>query len=635
MSKISWTQRLQYQFHNSFSKGTIALIGWLALASAAMILVVSLIVKASGALPEGTEEMSIPHIAWMSLMRTLDAGTMGGDQGDTFFMAMMLIVTFGGIFVVSTLIGVLTSGIEAQIEELRKGRSLVCEDEHTVILGWSPQVFSIVKELAAANESDGGAAIAILADKDKVEMEDELRDKIPELRGSWVVCRTGNPIDPDDVGIVNPNDSRSVIVVAPEGADNPDSHVIKTILALTNNPDRRREPYHIVAEIRDPKNLEPARLVGKEEGTFIAVEELISRITVQTCRQSGLSVVYTELLDFDGDEIYLEEVPALVGKTFADAAFAFRRCAVMGISRPSDGSTKLLPPADTVLEEGDRLIVVAEDDDKIAPDGPGRAAIDEEAIVVREAPPAAPERTLILGWNRRGPSIVRELENYVSEGSELLVVASAEDISRSIEEQTGPLDKLSLRVRQGDTTDRRTLDALDIDTFDHVITLSDSDEYDVQEADARTLITLLHVRDIAGKKAAKVSIVSEMLDVKNRQLAEVTRADDFIVSDRLVSLMLAQLSEEKDLQPVFQDLFDPEGAEVYLKPAGEYVKLDTAVSFYTVLEASLRKGELAIGYRIASQAQDASKMYGVRVNPDKSESVALTSADKIIVLAES
>src|SRR5690606_30718410 len=105
--------------------------------------------------------------------------------------------------------------------------------------------------------------IAILADKDKVEMEDEVRDKVPDLRGSWVVCRTGNPIDPDDVGIVNPNDSRSVIVLAPEGAANPDSHVIKTILALTNNPGRRREPYHIVAEIRDPKNLEPARLVGR------------------------------------------------------------------------------------------------------------------------------------------------------------------------------------------------------------------------------------------------------------------------------------------------------------------------------------------------------------------------------------
>ena len=30
-------------------------------------------------------------------------------------------------------------------------------------------------------------------------------------------------------------------------------------------------------------------------------DELIGRITVQSCRQSGLSVVYSELLDFDGD----------------------------------------------------------------------------------------------------------------------------------------------------------------------------------------------------------------------------------------------------------------------------------------------------------------------------------------------
>jgi voltage-gated potassium channel Kch len=599
-----------------------------------MILVASVVLKISGSLPEGTEDLSIPRIMWLSLMRTLDAGTMGGDEGGPFFLAMMLVVTFGGIFVVSTLIGVLTSGIEAQIEELRKGRSLVCEEEHTVVLGWSPQVFSIVAELAAANESEGGKAIAILAGKDKVEMEDELRDKIPDLRGSWVVCRTGSPIDPDDVGIVNPNDARSVIVLAPEGADNPDSHVIKTILALTNNPGRRREPYHIVAEIRDPKNLEPAKLVGKDEGTFIAVEELISRITVQTCRQSGLSVVYTELLDFDGDEIYLDEVPSLVGKTFGDAAFAFRRCALLGLSR-RDGTTRLLPPFDAVIEPGDRLVVIAEDDSRIAADGAGRAEIDEEAIVERAPAPPSPERTLVLGWNRRGPSIVRELENYVAAGSELLVVANAADVSRSIERQTGELVKLSLVVRQGDTTDRRTLDALAIETFDHVITLSDSDDYDVQEADARTLITLLHVRDIVGKHGASVSIVSEMLDVKNRQLAEVTRADDFIVSDRLVSLMLAQLSEEKGLQPVFQDLFDPDGAEIYLKPAGDYVELGATVSFYTVLESAMRKGEIAIGYRVTADAQDASKMYGVRVNPDKSRPVTLGAADKIIVLAES
>jgi voltage-gated potassium channel Kch len=634
MTKVGLAERLRYKFHNSFAQGTAALIGWLGLVSFLLVVVVTVIVKVSGAMPEDTQEMSIFHVAWMAMLRTMDPGTMGGDAGDSFFMFMMLVVTFGGIFIVSALVGVINNGIEAQIDELRKGRSLVCEDNHTVVLGWSPQVFSIVKELAAANESEGGQAIAILAEKDKVEMDDELRDKVPDMRGSWVVCRSGNPIDPDDLGIVNPNDARSVIVLAPEGASNPDSHIIKTILALTNNPNRRKEPYHIVAEIRDPKNLEPAKLVGGDEATIIAVEDLISRITVQTCRQSGLSVVYTELLDFDGDEMYIAEVPEVIGKKVGDAIFDFQQCAFIGI-RKADGTIMVMPPADHEIEAGDRIILTAEDDSTVCVSGPGKSAIDEDAIVDRAPKEPEAEQTLILGWNRRGPNIVRELENYVAPGSTLVVLADTDGVQEAIEQFAGKIEKLDIQIKKGDTTDRRTLDNADIPGFDHVIALSYSDDLEVQEADARTLITLLHVRDIAKKVVSHVSIVSEMLDVKNRQLAEVTKADDFIVSDRLVSLMLSQLSEEKELYPVFLDLFDPEGAEIYLKPVSDYVELERDVNFYTVLESARRKGEIAIGYRIAAKAQDAEQMYGVKVNPDKTDVIAYQKADKIIVLADS
>ena len=72
-------------------------------------------------------------------MRTLDAGTMGGDTGPG-FRIVMLLVTIGGIFIVSTLIGILSNGLEERIENLRKGRSLVLENEHTLILGFTPHV---------------------------------------------------------------------------------------------------------------------------------------------------------------------------------------------------------------------------------------------------------------------------------------------------------------------------------------------------------------------------------------------------------------------------------------------------------------------------------------------------------------
>ena len=53
------------------------------------------------------------------------------------------------------------------------------------------------------------------------------------------------------------------------------------------------------------------------------------------------------------------------------------------------------------------------------------------------------------------------------------------------------------------------LDALQrAETYDHVIVLCYSDTLDAQEADARTLITLLHLRDIGGEGRATTSASS-------------------------------------------------------------------------------------------------------------------------------
>ena len=86
--------------------------------------------------------------------------------------------------------------------------------------------------------------------------------------------------------------------------------------------------------------------------------------------------------------------------------------------------------------------------------------------------------------------------------------------------------------------------------------------------------------------------------MRNRTLAEVTRADDFIVSDQLVSLYLTQVAENKALSVVFDDIFDAEGSEIYLRPIDGYVALERPLTFYTLVEAARRRGEIAIGYRI-------------------------------------
>jgi hypothetical protein len=192
----------------------------------------------------------------------------------------------------------------------------------------------------------------------------------------------------------------------------------------------------------------------------------------------------------------------------------------------------------------------------------------------------------------------------------------------------------SISYIHGDPTDRAVLEDLPLDQVDQVILLSRSDELDAQRADARTLITLLHLRDIADLRGLNFSIVSEMQDLRNRDLAEVTRADDFIVSDRLISLILTQLAENKTLGPVFAELFSAEGAEIRLKPVTRYVRVDQPMNFYTVVEAAKQHGEIAIGYRIEAHSHDADKNYGVVLNPIKSETVVFAKDDRIVVLAE-
>jgi voltage-gated potassium channel Kch len=510
------------------------------------------------------------------------------------------------------------------VEELRKGRSRVLENDHTLILGWSSKVFPIVNELCIANESRGRASIVILANGDKVEMEDELRAKVAKPGRTRIIVRSGDPMDLTDLEVANPHGARSVIIIAPEDSDDPDSVVIKTALALTNDPRRRAgTKHHIVGEIQHPGNLEAARLVGKDEADWVLTDDLISRITVQTSRQSGLSVVYTELLDFDGDEIYFSEQPSLVGKSFFEAQLAFESSTVIGVV--VDGAVLLNPPADRVYAAGDKLILIAEDDSTITLGTPGTA--DLAAVSTASTPSPQPEQALMLGYNQSLHAMLTELNAYVAVGSTVTVVA---DIP---EPAFGLFENFTVTFVAGDTTSRAVLEGLKVEQFEHIIVLAD-DDIKPHRADAKTLITLLHLRDMADKLGVDLSVVSEMLDDRNRELAEVTQADDFIVSDKLISLMLSQISENDQLSDVFHTLFSSEGSEIYLREADRYVTPGTPVDFYTVLEAARRRGETAIGFRLAEHAHHKQHAYGVTVNPRKGEKRVFAPGDKIIVLAE-
>jgi ion channel POLLUX/CASTOR len=612
--------RLRYSFDNSMSRGTPALIAWLTVATVALILLFALILTVFNLGPAGEDRGFFDRL-FSNLLHALDPGTIGGDTGPWRFLLTMLVLTLAGLFIVSALIGVVAAGIDTKLADLRRGRSLVLEKDHTVILGWSDSIFTIISELTLANESRRKPVVVVLADRDKVEMEEDIRAKVPDLRDTRVVCRSGSPMDVDDLALSSHQTARSVILLAPE-SDDPDSEVIKTLLALTHGG---REGPRIVAEIRNPTNLETARLVGADRTTLLDIRETVAKLVVQTSRQSGAAAVYTELFDYEGEEICFLEDHGLAGSTYADTQLAFENATVIGLI--DRGVSKLNPPPSTPIN-GQTLIVVAEDDSAL--EGQLRSLVepDLDALGEETGAPDRPTRAVLLGWNERAPIVVSELDHHAVPGSTLTVLTSygTPDVPR--------LKHLEVTVVNGSTTDRATLDRHVTEGLDQVIVLCYSNDLGVQAADARTLVTLLHVRDILSRFAASTPVVTEMLDDRNRVLAQVARVDDVVVSGEFVSLLVTQLSEDQRLEAVFSELLAANGSEIYLRPAEWYVLPDREVTFATVVAGAARRSETAVGYRTADLAHDPDARYGVQVNPAKSETFTIAPGDRVVVLAE-
>jgi voltage-gated potassium channel Kch len=614
--------RLRYWFDNTMSKGTASLVGWLGLLS------LLLVVGVTAVLDVMTRPPSPLHLLWTTFIKTF--GLAVPETGPWRQRAVWFVVALGGIFVISALIGLLTSGLNQKVEQLRKGRSVVAESDHTVILGWSDQIYTLVSELVEANRSRRYAAVTILAEQDKVQMEDKLRHRLRSTGTTRVVCRTGSPLDLTDLEMVNPNAARSIMILAPQGSsvEDADSYVLKTLLAINRGPAFKDHKHHVIAAVRDGRNRAAAKLAGGEDAVVIDADEISARLVVQTARQSGLSVIYQDLLDYGGDEFYIVTEPRLVGRSFSQALFAYRTSCPVGLLH-ANGATTLNPPMHTMIGPDDQIVILAEDDSKIKLSDKS-LPVDESAIVHSFRGPQAPERTLILGWNDRAVRIIEQLDIYVATGSIVDIVTSRGDADLAMAQVSQRLRRLTARIKDGDTRDRNVLESLDVGAYENVIVLSD-DLLEPLAADSRVLVTLLHLRDMLAKRGGRAgSIVSEMRDERDRALAQLTKADDFVVSEQLVSLLMTQISENRHLESVFADLFDADGAEIYVRPATYYVRPAAGLTFPTVVEAARRRNEIAIGYR---EAEPADGGHGIVLNPDKGK--PMPDIDRVIVLASS
>lgn len=608
--------RARYRFDNGLSRGAWVVIGYLGLVTLAIVLlgaVIAVIIRLSG-FNGGATRPGVLEAFWQMLVRVVDGGTFAGDATwPTRLVALM--VTLAGIFIAGSLIGLISSAVDQQVDALRRGRSAVLERGHTLILGWSPRVPTIVGELVIANASEKRAAIVVLADLDKTHMEETLRSAVGDLRTTRLVGRRGDPSRTSDLELVGASHARSILIMSGEEGD---AGAIKTSLAVLG---LRLDGVPVIVEMASAAQADTLEAVT--DGAILTVnsDRVLAEVTAQACHERGLAEVFRELLDFDGDELYLQEFMELAGCTYARAQQAFEKSAVMGLA--TESGILLNPSPDRIVMPGDRVVALAEDDSKFLCTG----IRPVPAVVTADEPdPELPQRILMVGWSSLAPRVISELDDFLAPGSTLTILVDPTLAEPAAAWTDLGLINSTVEVRALSGGPELLGDLLGEETYDQGILLGYREGISRGDADARTLLTLMALRRRWPKgHPPEVRLVAEVLDQRNVHIAQMAGVDDFIVSDQLASLMLAQLAERAELREVFDELFDARGASIVLRPAGRFAPTGSA-TFGEVVAAGNHFGESVLGYRKAAEAR-------VVLNPAKSARVALGPGDEVVVVA--
>ena len=331
------------------------------------------------------------------------------------------------------------------------------------------------------------------------------------------------------------------------------------------------------------------------------------------------------------------------GITFGKSQFHFPDGVPIGIRRPT-GEVELRPSVDTVLEEDFELLIVAEDDSTIDfKEKP--VAVPRDLTVPDRRSQQKKEKMLMLGWSTKAPIIISEHAEYVLEGSEVIVALYKPTEANRIEiaHLNDQVDELNIRLTEINPFDGEELKELKPFEFDDIIILPQSlgTNGDAERIDSETIVVLLLLRSMRKEILAEggeisTKIVTEVLDSNNQGLIHHAGVNDFIISNRIVSMLFAQISEEPEIQKVYDDLFQEDGSEIYVKPVELYFdSFPQQVTFADIMAlVQQRDEEVCIGVKLGAKVGSAEENFGIKLIPYKDARYELNPGDALVVVAE-
>ncbi|MBQ1891165.1 MAG: hypothetical protein II164_02340, partial [Firmicutes bacterium] len=309
MKKTTLRQRFSYWFDNQMSKGMRSLVKLLVFFTLTVGIVVALLLF----FLKLTNEDTFGGVLWKSLYTVLRSSFPGFHDGNGLYLFLMTFSAICGMLVTSVLIGIVSTAIREKINNLRRGNSRVLEEGHTVVLGFYPGEYTLLKQLVlAAAEQPACIVVADSMSRDK--MEEYINNNVKHPKNVRIICRTADIFDPATLEKCSISTCKSVII-----SPTSDERTTKALLAVSA----------IIGE-KDGGNANVGAIISKEDYRFppsmaerhnvttLQTDDTLARIIAHSCTQPGLSETFKEVFNFEGSEMYCIDLPGAVGKSFAE-----------------------------------------------------------------------------------------------------------------------------------------------------------------------------------------------------------------------------------------------------------------------------------------------------------------------------
>ncbi len=644
-------RKAQYRFEQFMAKGGssvfVSLLFAFLVCFALLVLIRALVLWFIGPIPDYNTVKGFSDHVWYIFLQMTDPGNMYQDSDTSGWIRVTTVIAgFTGVILFSALIAFLTTALDNILYEFRKGRGIILEEEHTLILGWNSRIVDILKELIIANESEARASVVICSEHDKEFMDDYIANRLPDTKTTKIITTNGNPSNLSELKRISASTAKSVIILA-ESSDNApeedkissDTQCIKTIMSLIALQDGENK-LPIIAEVLTEQKRDVVKFF--DDANIIALDnwDIMGKLLVQTSLTSGLEMVYNEILSFDLNEIYYYQTE-WNGITFGELPYHFEDGVPLGICRNGE-TLELRPDNSTVLSDDDEILILADDNSTI--DFKAKKLYEPKQLDYTDIRLEKSSKSiLILGWHSVADIFIRECDDYLEEGSsfDVMLHNPNDETKAHIQSLNEEYPDLEIRLHDEDTLVLDNLRKLNPFSYDSILILSQvPDETNTEKIDSDTLMILLLLRKIAREEAVnksehKTKIITQVLNSDNQELILQTDVDDFIISNRLISMILAQLSEEPRIKNLYDDIFQEDGSEIYVKPASLYFSdFPVREDFATIMEQARKRDEICLGVRYNALSKNAEANFGVSLNLPKDEVLELTKDDFLVVLAE-